>query len=169
MSDTNDAIRNAASDTAGLDAFKESLEVGKDLATAYIGVLAKMTGNEEALKNALSSLAIVQGSFNAVIKTTNMLQKNSATMIALQRSGVLSLAQAERISAAAARTSTIAYKGLGKAMKAIPVIAIASAILTIGKVIIEYIVGANKAAKETEKLNKELTGTKKLINDLSIT
>src|SRR5574344_2169946 len=59
MSDTNDAIRNAASDTAGLDAFKESLEVGKDLATAYIGVLAKMTGNEEALKNALSSLAIV--------------------------------------------------------------------------------------------------------------
>lgn len=169
MSDTQDAIRNAASDTAGLDAFKESLEVGKDLATAYIGVLAKMTGNEEALKNALSSLAIVQGSFNAVIKTTNMLQKNSATMIALQRAGVLSLAQAERLSAAAARTSTIAYKGLGKAMKAIPFIAIAGAILSIGKVIIEYIVGANKAAKETEKLNKELTGTKKLINDLSIT
>lgn len=169
MSDTQDAIRNAASDTAGLDAFKESLEVGKDLATAYIGVLAKMTGNEEALKNALSSLAIVQGSFNAVIKTTNMLQKNSATMIALQRAGVLSLAQAERLSAAAARTSTIAYKGLGKAMKAIPFIAIAGAILSIGKVIIEYIVGANKAAKETEKLNKELTGTKKLINDISIT
>lgn len=169
MSDTQDAIRNAASDTAGLDAFKESLEVGKDLATAYIGVLAKMTGNEEALKNALSSLAIVQGSFNAVIKTTNMLQKNSATMIALQRAGVLSLAQAERLSAVAARTSTIAYKGLGKAMKAIPFIAIAAAILSIGKVIIEYIVGANKAAKETEKLNKELTGTKKLINDLSIT
>lgn len=167
MSDTNDAIRNAASDTAGLDAFKESLEVGKDLATAYIGVLAKMTGNEEALKNALSSLAIVQGSFNAVIKTTNMLQKNSATMIALQRAGVLSLAQAEKISAAAANASTIAYKGLGKAMKAIPFIAIAGAILSIGKVIIDYVIGANKAAKESEKLNKELTGTKKIINDLS--
>lgn len=167
MSDTQDAIRNAASDTAGLDAFKESLEVGKDLATAYIGVLAKMTGNEEALKNALSSLAIVQGSFNAVIKTTNMLQKNSATMIALQRAGVLSLAQAEKISAAAANASTIAYKGLGKAMKAIPFIAIAGAILSIGKVIIDYVIGANKAAKESEKLNKELTGTKKIINDLS--
>ena len=167
MSDTQDAIRNAASDTAGLDAFKESLEVGKDMATAYIGVLAKMTGNEEALKNALSSLAIVQGSFNAVIKTTNMLQKNSATMIALQRAGVLSLAQAEKISAAAANASTIAYKGLGKAMKAIPFIAIAGAILSIGKVIIDYAVGANKATKEAEKLNKELTGTKKIINDLS--
>lgn len=167
MSDTNDAIRNAASDTAGLDAFKESLEVGKDLATAYIGVLGKMTGSEEALKNALSSLAIVQGSFNAVIKTTNMLQKNSATMIALQRAGVLSLAQAEKISAAAANASTYAYKGLGKAMKAIPFIAIAGAILSIGKVIIDYVIGANKATKESEKLNKELTGTKKIINDLS--
>ena len=167
MSDTQDAIRNAASDTAGLDAFKESLEVGKDLATAYIGVLGKLTGSEEALKNALSSLAIVQGSFNAVIKTTSMLQKNSATMIALQRAGVLSLAQAEKISAAAANASTIAYKGLGKAMKAIPFIAIAGAILSIGKVIIDYVIGANKAAKESEKLNKELTGTKKIINDLS--
>ena len=167
MSDTNDAIRNAASDTAGLDAFKESLEVGKDLATAYIGVLAKMTGNEEALKNALSSLAIVQGSFNAVIKATNMLQKNSATMIALQRAGVLSLAQAEKVSAAAANASTIAYKGLGKAMKAIPFIAIAAAVLAIGKAIVDYATGANKATKEAEKLNKELTGTKKIINDLS--
>lgn len=167
MSDTRDAIRNAASDTAGLDAFKESLEVGKDLATAYIGVLAKMTGNEEALKNALSSLAIVQGSFNAVIKTTNMLQKNSATMIALQRAGVLSLAQAEKVSAAAANASTIAYKGLGKAMKAIPFIAIAAAVLAIGKAIVDYATGANKATKEAEKLNKELTGTKKIINDLS--
>ena len=167
MSDTQDAIRNAASDTAGLDAFKESLEVGKDLATAYIGVLGKLTGSEEALKNALSSLAIVQGSFNAVIKTTSMLQKNSATMIALQRAGVLSLAQAEKISAAAANASTIAYKGLGKAMKAIPFIAIAGAILSIGKVIIDYVIGANKATKESEKLNKELTGTKKIINDLS--
>ena len=167
MSDTQDAIRNAASDTAGLDAFKESLEVGKDLATAYIGVLAKMTGNEEALKNALSSLAIVQGSFNAVIKATNMLQKNSATMIALQRAGVLSLAQAEKVSAAAANASSIAYKGLGKAMKSIPFIAIAATVLAIGKAIVDYATGANKATKEAEKLNKELTGTKKIINDLS--
>ena len=167
MSDTQDAIKNAASDTAGLDAFKESLEVGKDLATAYIGVLGKVTGSEEALKNALSSLAIVQGTFNAVIKTTSMLQKNSATMIALQRAGVLSLAQAEKISAAAANASTIAYKGLGKAMKAIPFIAIAGAILSIGKAIIDYVIGANKATKESEKLNKELSGTKKIINDLS--
>ena len=167
MSDTQDAIRNAASDTAGLDAFRESLEVGKDLATAYIGVLGKMTGSEEALKNALSSLAIVQGSFNAVIKATNMLQKNSATMIALQRAGVLSLAQAEKVSAAAANASTIAYKGLGKAMKSIPFIAIAAAVLAIGKAIVDYATGANKAAKEAEKLNKELTGTKKIINDLS--
>ena len=156
MSDTNDAIRNAASDTAGLDAFKESLDVGKDIATAYIGVLAKMTGNEEALKNALSSLAIVQGSFNAVIKTTNMLQKNSSTMIALQRAGVLSLAQAHKVSEAAAKASTIAMKGLGAAMKTVPYLALAAGIAALGVAIAKYIAKTDKASEAAKKLNKEM-------------
>ena len=52
-------------------------------------------------------------------------------------------------------------------MKAVPFIAIAAAVLAIGKAIVDYAVGANKATKEAEKLNKELTGTKKIINDLS--
>lgn len=156
MSDTNDAIRNAASDTAGLDAFKESLDVGKDIATAYIGVLAKMTGNEEALKSAISSLAIVQGSFNAVIKTTNMLQKNSSTMIALQRAGVLSLAQAHKVSEAAAKASTIAMKGLGAAMKTVPYIALAAGIAALGVAIAKYIAKTDKASEAAKKLNKEM-------------
>lgn len=156
MSDTNDAIRNAASDTAGLDAFKESLDVGKDIATAYIGVLAKMTGNEEALKNALSSLAIVQGSFNAVIKTTNMLQKNSSTMIALQRAGVLSLAQAHKVSEAAAKASTIAMKGLGAAMKTVPYLALAAGIAALGVAIAKYIAKTDKASEASKKLKKEM-------------
>lgn len=156
MSDTNDAIRNAASDTAGLDAFKETLDVGKDLATAYIGVLAKMTGNEEALKSAVSSLAIVQGSFNAVIKTTNMLQKNSSTMIALQRAGVLSLAQAHKVSEAAAKASTIAMKGLGAAMKTVPYLALAAGIAALGVAIAKYIAKTDKATESAKKLKKEM-------------
>lgn len=156
MSDTNDAIRNAASDTAGLDAFKESLDVGKDIATAYIGVLAKMTGNEEALKSAISSLAIVQGSFNAVIKTTNMLQKNSSTMIALQRAGVLSLAQAHKVSEAAAKASTIAMKGLGAAMKTVPYLAIAAGIAAVGVAIAKYIAKTDKASEASNKMKKEM-------------
>lgn len=156
MSDTNDAIRNSASDTAGLDAFKESLDVGKDIATAYIGVLGKLTGSEEALKNAVSSLAIVQGSFNAVIKTTNMLQKNSATMIALQRAGVLSLAQAHKVSEAAAKASTIAMKGLGTAMKAVPYLALAAGITSIVIAIAKYRATSDAATEATKKLNKEM-------------
>ena len=156
MSDTNDAIRNAASDTAGLDAFRESLDVGKDIATAYIGVLAKMTGNEEALKSAVSSLAIVQGGFNAVIKTTNMLQKNSSTMIALQRAGVLSLAQAHKVSEAAAKASTIAMKGLGAAMKTVPYLALAAGIAALGVAIAKYIAKTDKATEASNKLKKEM-------------
>ena len=156
MSDTNDAIRNAASDTAGLDAFKESLDVGKDIATAYIGVLAKMTGNEEALKSAVSSLAIVQGSFNAVIKTTNMLQKNSSTMIALQRAGVLSLAQAHKVSETAAKASTIAMKGLGAAMKTVPYLALAAGIAAVGVAIAKYIAKTDQATESAKKLKNEM-------------
>ena len=172
MSDTNDAIRNAASDTAGLDAFKESLDVGKDIATAYIGVLAKMTGNEEALKSAVSSLAIVQGSFNAVIKTTNMLQKNSSTMIALQRAGVLSLAQAHKVSEAAAKASTIAMKGLGAAMKTVPYLALAAGIAAVGVAIAKYIAKTDKATESAEKLKKEMhdasvQGTKDAQSDIT--
>lgn len=169
MSDTSNAIKNAASDTAGLDAFKEALEVGKGLATAYAGALAKLTGDEKTLKDVVASLAMIQGSFNAVIKTTNMLQKNSATMIALQRSGVLSLAQAEKISAAATKASTIAVKGLGMAMKAVPYIAVAAGVLAIGKAFVDYMTGANKAVKATQNINKELTGSQKILNDLSNT
>lgn len=156
MGDTQDAIRNAASDTAGLDAFKESLDVGKDIATAYIGVLAKMTGNEEALKSAVSSLAIVQGSFNAVIKTTNMLQKNSSTMIALQRAGVLSLAQAHKVSEAAAKASTIAMKGLGAAMKTVPYLALAAGIAAVGVAIAKYIAKTDQGTEAAKKLKKEM-------------
>lgn len=169
MADTTDAIKNAASDTAGLDAFKESLEVGKDIATAYAGALAKLTGDEKALKDAVASIAMIQGSFNAVIKTTDMLQKNSATMIALQRAGVLSLAQAEKVSAAATRASTIAVKGLGIAMKAVPYIAVAAGVLAIGKAFVDYMSGANKAVKETQNINKELTGSQKILSDLANT
>lgn len=167
MADTSDAIKNAASDTAGLDAFKESLEVGKDLTMAYAGAVAKLTGDDKALKDVIATLAMVQGGYNAVIKVTNMLQKNSATMIALQRSGVLSLAQAEKISVTATKAATVATKGLGIAMKALPYVAVASGILYLGKKFVDYMSGANKAVKETKNVEKELTGVKKTLNDVA--
>lgn len=167
MADTSDAIKNAASDTAGLDAFKESLEVGKDLTMAYAGAVAKLTGDDKALKDVVATLAMVQGGYNAIIKTTNMLQKNSATMIALQRSGVLSLAQAEKISTAATKAATAATKGLGIAMKALPYVAVASGILYLGKKFVDYMSGAKKAVKETKNVEEELTGVKKTLNDVA--
>ena len=156
MSDTSNAIKNAASDTAGLDAFKESMEVGKDLATAYAGAIAKLTGDEKALKDAVASIAMIQGSFNAVIKTTNMLQRNSATMIALQRAGVLSLAQAEKVSVTATKAATAATKALGAAMRMVPYLALAAGIAAIVTAIVKYTSKSDKAAEVTEKLNKEM-------------
>lgn len=167
--DTVDAINNAASDTAGLDALKEVFDIGKEAMTAYVGVVGRLTGSEKELKNVVSSLAAVQGTFNAVIKTTNALQKNSATMIALQRSGVLSLAQAERISTAATKASTVAIKGLGAAMKALPYVAVAAGVLALGKAFVNYMSGVNKATKETANTKKELTELQKSIKDISNT
>ena len=169
MADTNDAIKNAASDTAGLDALKEVFDIGKEAATAYIGVLGRLTGSEKELKNVVSSLIAVQGAFNTVQKVTNQLQKNSATMIALQRAGVLSLARAEQISAAAARTSALAVRGLGLALKSVPFIGIAAAVLALGKAFIEFAIGANKVSKSQESVKKELTGTQRVIKQVADT
>lgn len=167
MADTNDAIKNAASDTAGLDALKEVFDISKEATTAYIGVLGRLTDNEKELKNVVSSLAAVQGTFNTVIKATNALQKNSATMIALQRSGVLSLAQAEKISTAATKASTVAIKGLGVAMKALPYVAVAAGILAVGKAFVGWASGANKAIQPVANINKELKGTEKILSDVA--
>ena len=165
--DTVDAINIASSDTLGLDALKEVFDIGKESATAYIGIVGRLTGSEKELKNVVTSLAAVQGSFNAVIKTTNALQKNSATMIALQRSGVLSLAQAEKISAAATKASTVAVKGLGMAMKALPYVAVAAGIYAVGKAFVNWASGANKAIQPVANINKELKGTEKILADVA--
>lgn len=165
MADTNDAIKNAASDTAGLDALKEVFDIGKEAATAYIGVLGRLTGSEKELKNVVSSLAAVQGTFNAVIKTTNALQKNSATMIALQRSGVLSLAQAERVSTAATKASTVAIKGLGAAMKALPYVAVAAGVLAIGKAFVDFMSKSKTTTKAVQDTERALTEYQKAIKE----
>ena len=157
--DTVDAINNASSDTASLDAMKEVFDIGKEAATAYIGVLGRLTGNEKELKKVVSSLAAVQGTFNAAIKTTNALQKNSPTMIALQRTGILSLAQAEKISTVATNASTKAMQGLASAMKMVPYLALAAGIAAVVAGIIKLTQKTDKAAESQAKFRKELHET----------
>ena len=157
--DTVDAINNASSDTASLDAMKEVFDIGKEAATAYIGVLGRLTGNEKELKKVVSSLAAVQGTFNAAIKTTNALQKNSATMIALQRSGIISLTQAEKISTVATNASTKAMQGLASAMKMVPYLAVAAGVAAVVVGIIKLTQKTDKAAEAQAKFRKELHET----------
>lgn len=169
MADTNDAIKNAASDTAGLDALKETLEIGKDATTAYIGVLGQLTGTENELKKVVSSLAAVQGTFNAVIKTANALQKNSSTMLALQRAGVISLTQAEKISTAATKASTLAIQGLGKAMKALPYVAVAAGVLALGKMFVDFMSKSKSAETQIKRTEKALTDYQQAIKETNQT
>lgn len=68
--------------------------------------------------------------------------------------GAATLAAAEGASGAAAAAATPPTIALGTAMKALPVVAIAAALVAIGYAIYEYIGANKKAAKEEEKRKK---------------
>ena len=69
--DVNAEIKTMASDTAGLDALKEGMEIAKSATLAYAGAIAKLTGNEESLKDVVATLTMVENGFNTAIGIAN--------------------------------------------------------------------------------------------------
>ena len=85
MADTQQAIKNAASDTQTWDALKEGMEIGKSAALAYASAIAQVTGNEEDLAKMVKTLTTIENTFNTAIKIGNALQQQSALMTGIRR------------------------------------------------------------------------------------
>ena len=159
MNDVDAAIKRESSDTAGWDALSDTFEIGKNLATAYAGAVAKLTGDEKALKDVIANLAMVQGAFNAVIKTTNALQKDSQIMLTLQRTGILSVTQATNIATKATQVQTVAMKGLSAAIKTVPYLAAAAAVAALVVGIVKWTSKTDEATERQKKLGEEMHAT----------
>lgn len=156
MNDVDAAIKRESSDTAGWDALSDTFEIGKNLATAYAGAVTKLTGDEKALKDVIANLAMIQGAFNAVIKTTNALQKDSQIMLTLQRTGILSVTQATNIATKATQVQTIAIRGLSAAIKTVPYLAAAAAVAALVVGIVKWTSKTDEAIERQKKLGEEM-------------
>ena len=159
-----DAIKYLASDTPNLDVFNEVLGLSADALQTYSGIIAKVTGDEEAFKNMLSTVVAVQGAANFATKLTNALQSSSAVMLKIRTIQEAAAATAIRIRAAAegkgtlaVKAATIAQAAFNLVAKANPYVLLATAVL--GAVGIIY--GFSKAlennaeAQETAKKKAE--------------
>lgn len=167
MSDTSEAIKRTASDTQTWDALKDGLEIGKDLATAYAGAIAKLTGNEKALKDMVATVAMVQGAANAAVKIGNALQKQSNIMIALGNVQLKAKAIAEELATKKTVAATVAQRVFNSVAKANPYVLLATVAIAAATAIGGYMLATNKAVKETKKIDEELTGTKKTLNSVA--
>ena len=81
IGDVSNEINVMASDTPNLDVFNDLVGLSGDMLSSYSSILAKVTGDEESLKNAISTLMMVQSTSNLLTKVTNALQSSSAIML----------------------------------------------------------------------------------------
>ena len=154
MGDVNESIKNAASDTKGLDAFKEAMTIGKNVATTYAGAVAKLTGNDKALTDVVSNLAMVEGGFNTIISVSNALQKQSALMKGIN------IIQTKALTAAT-NSGTVAQAAFNAVANANPYVLLASVVAAAALAIGGYMLATSKATDEEEKHKKKLEELKK--------
>ena len=192
--DVNDEIRTMASDTAGLDAMKEGMEIAKSATLAYAGAIAKLTGNEESLKDVVATLTMVENGFNTAIGIANALQKQSALMkgIAILQSKAAALAKRKettttaqltatetaKAAATAAATAatvtetgathkaTIAQAAFNAVAKANPYVILVTTLLALATAVGGYILATRKSTEEEKKAQQQAEALKKQKEEL---
>lgn len=165
IGDVNAEIKIAATDTPNLDVFNEALSIGGNLLSTYSSLVAKLTGDEKALKDAIATIALVQSACNTATKIANALQSSSVLMLKVRKIQEGALAVGIRIRTAAESKGTVATRAATAAQaafnivaKANPYVLLATAILAAGTALIAF-TKKNKEAKEAQE--KETEATKK--------
>ena len=193
--DINNEISAMASDTAGLDAMKEGMEIAKSATLAYAGAIATLTGNEESLKDVVATLTMIENGFNTAIGIANALQKQSSLMkgISIIQSKAAALAKrketvttahltatetAKAAATAAATTATIAETGathkatiaqaaFNAVAKANPYVILVSTLLALAAAVGGYIFATRKSTEEENKAQEQAEALKKKKEELN--
>lgn len=192
--DIAEELRTMASDTAGLDAMKEGMEIAKSATLAYAGAIAKLTGNEESLKDVVATLTMVENGFNTAIGIANALESKSALMkgigilqskaaAAAKRKETVTTAQltatetakAAATAAATAATvtetgathkATIAQAAFNAVAKANPYVILVSTLLALATAVGGYIFATRKSTEEEKKAQQQAEALKKTKEEL---
>ena len=158
IGDVNQEITVMASDTPNLDVFNDLIGIGADALSTYSSVIASVTGDEKALKDAIATVMAVQSAANLVTKVANALQSSSAIMLKTRAIQDGAAAVAIRIKTAAEGKGTIATKAATAAQaafnvvaKANPYVLLATALLGAGAAILYFTRKTNESTEAEKK------------------
>ena len=163
MMDANAEVKAMASDTRALDSVMGAASAASGGFSAYTGLTQLLgTSSEdtaEMQKKLGSAIAIVSG----VTAIQNALQKESNVMTGIRILQTKAATKAEQLdtatkakNTAATAGATIAQRIFNAVAAANPYVLLAIALITVVGALVAFTAGANHAAKEQEKLNKEM-------------
>ena len=151
ISDVEREISAKSSDTQNLDVFNEALGIGADLISTYSSLVAKLTGDEEKLKNAIATIAAVQSAANLSTKIANALQSSSVIMLKTRQIQENAAALAIKIRTAAEGKGTLATKAATAAQTAFNLVAKANPYVLLATAIVAAIGGIVAFSKKTNE------------------
>lgn len=173
VGDVQQEIKVLASDTPNLDAFNELVGVSASALSAYSSILAKVTGDEKALKDAIATVMAVQTTANTLTKIANALQSSSAIMLKTRaiQEGATALAikirtAAEGKGVIVTKAATAAQAAFNAVAKMNPYVLLATAIIAAGAAIYGFTQYLNKANKEQEEATKKAEALKQKQEEL---
>lgn len=157
VQDAASSVKLLSSDTANLDAAKsaiEGLSAGFQL-VASAGILGEES-TEKAVK-ALAKLKAIESATNAVIKISNILNKDSILMLKIKDIQTKAATKATLAHSAATGKATVAQRIFNAVAKANPYVLLATAILTVVTALVAFSRSSNDAEKSTVSLTREVT------------
>lgn len=155
VSDIREEINKRSSNTASLDAFKQALEVGKSAMTTYAAGIAKLTGDEKALKDMIANITIVQSGFNTAIQVAQALHRKSSLMNGIRIAQSKAATLAIKAETSATKGATAAQRVFNAVAKANPYVLLATVAITAAAAIGTYMLATKKSREEDEKAAKE--------------
>lgn len=156
VQDAANSVKLLSSDTANLDAAKsaiEGLSAGFQL-VASAGILGEES-TEKVIK-ALARLKAIESATNAVIKISNILNKDSILMLKIKDLQTKAATKSTLAHAAATGKATVAQRLFNTVAKANPYVLLASAILAVVGALTAFDRYCGQAEDAQDDLNKEL-------------
>lgn len=167
VGDTSKRIRALASDTKNIDAVVGAVS---GLASAFSvahGAAALLGGENQDLQKALLKVQAAMAVANGVQQIANLLQKESAVVLAARRLQLAATATVTGLYSGATSLATIATAAWNRVLALNPIVAIATALTLAVTAVYQFVKSTDDSTESLKKQNAELARQKKLVEDSS--
>lgn len=155
MHDVNLQGKVMASDTRKFDTFAQAVGGVAAAFSVYQGVMALVGSENKDFQKTMTKVMGAMALANGVQQIANMLQKESAVMVALNELKTKLLTKATIIQTGATEGATIAQRALNTAIKSNPIGLLVTVLAAAAVALFAYAKKTENARKEQEKLAKE--------------